>query len=160
MEWRDTVKELKRIFFLFSFECCKKKVGRGSQCQTAFSKIIIIIINPTAFWKQTTLQFFKSNQNSHLLHKGFFFQIIRFSYVLHMEKYNIIYIYLHTGSKKKNKQNERAKQEVKPNCTLLHWLLLEAVTFNRVPQTLVFLFSASTASSPTSKESWYVSDAV
>lgn len=34
-----------------------------------------------------------------------------------------MYIYLHTGSKK------RAKKEIKPNCTLLHPLLLEAVTF-------------------------------
>lgn len=39
-----------------------------------------------------------------------------------------MYIYLHTGSKKKIK-NKRAKKEIKPNCTLLHQLLLEAVTF-------------------------------
>lgn len=37
-----------------------------------------------------------------------------------------MYIYLHTGSKKKKKG---AKKEIKPNCTLLHPLLLEAVTF-------------------------------
>lgn len=36
-----------------------------------------------------------------------------------------MYIYLHTGSKKK----KGAKKEIKPNCTLLHPLLLEAVTF-------------------------------
>lgn len=59
-----------------------------------------------------------------LFHKGFVFKSMFFLMCYIWRKIYNMYIYLHTGSKKK-----RAKKEIKPNCTLLHPLLLEAVTF-------------------------------
>lgn len=58
-----------------------------------------------------------------LFHKGFVFKSMFFSCATFGGKY-IICIFIYTQVVKK-----RAKKEIKPNCTLLHPLLLEAVTF-------------------------------
>lgn len=76
--------------------------------------------------QQTTLQFKskKKKKNSHYYIKDLCSnQCV--SHVLHLEE-NIICIFIYTQVVKKKK---RAKKEIKPNCTLLHPLLLEAVTF-------------------------------
>jgi len=75
---------------------------------------------PTAFWKtilKTTLQFFKSNQNSHLLHRGNFLNRNMFLCATYEEEY------IYTGSKK-NEQKRRSS--LIAHC---YMTAFEAVTF-------------------------------